>query len=56
MRRTYPKQIGIKPFLMKWGASEPIERGPIVVSRYSSTIRRRNGKLHGPEDLEPHKC
>lgn len=39
---TYPKQIGIKPFPMKWGASEPKERGPIVVSRYASTIRRRN--------------
>ncbi|KAF3760222.1 putative GTP cyclohydrolase II [Cryphonectria parasitica EP155] len=39
---TYPKQIGIKPFPMKWGAAEPLERGPIVVSRYSSTIRRRN--------------
>ncbi|KAJ4424617.1 Uracil-regulated protein 1 [Gnomoniopsis sp. IMI 355080] len=39
---TYPKQIGIKPFPMKWGAYEPKERGPIVVSRYASTIRRRN--------------
>lgn len=27
---------------MKWGAFEPLERGPIVVSRYASTIRRRN--------------
>ncbi|KAK7749883.1 hypothetical protein SLS53_000465 [Cytospora paraplurivora] len=39
---TYPKQIGIKPFPMNWGAPEPLERGPIVVSRYSTTIRRRN--------------
>ncbi|ROV91413.1 hypothetical protein VSDG_07206 [Cytospora chrysosperma] len=43
---TYPKQIGINPFPMNWGASEPLERGPIVVSRYSTTIRRRN-------DLQP---
>lgn len=41
--RTYPKQIGIKPFPMKWGAADPKERGPIVVSRYASTIRKRNG-------------
>ncbi|KKY32979.1 putative gtp cyclohydrolase ii [Diaporthe ampelina] len=42
---TYPKQTGIKPIPLKWGAPEPTERGPIVVSRYSSTIRRRNA--HG---------
>lgn len=41
--RTYPKQTGIKPIPLDWGASEPLQRGPIVVSRYSSTIRRRNG-------------
>ncbi|CAK7269505.1 Uracil-regulated protein 1 [Sporothrix epigloea] len=39
---TYPKQIGINPFPMNWGAQDPAERGPIVVSRASSTIRRRN--------------
>ncbi|KAK7708484.1 Uracil-regulated protein 1 [Diaporthe eres] len=39
---TYPKQTGIKPIPLNWGAPEPAERGPIVVSRYSSTIRRRN--------------
>ncbi|KAL2281430.1 hypothetical protein FJTKL_11599 [Diaporthe vaccinii] len=39
---TYPKQTGIKPIPLNWGAPEPTERGPIVVSRYSSTIRRRN--------------
>ncbi|EFX01551.1 GTP cyclohydrolase [Grosmannia clavigera kw1407] len=39
---TYPKQIGINPFTMNWGALDPQERGPIVVSRSSSTIRRRN--------------
>lgn len=39
---TYPKQIGIDPLPMKWGASDPAERGPVVVSRSSSTIGRRN--------------
>lgn len=42
--RTYPKQIGINPLPMNWGAGDPQARGPIVVSRSSSTIRRRNGK------------
>ncbi|KAI0019627.1 GTP cyclohydrolase N terminal-domain-containing protein [Xylariomycetidae sp. FL0641] len=38
---TYPKQIGIKPIPLNWGA--PVrERGPVVVSRSSSTIRKRN--------------
>lgn len=40
--RTYPKQIGIDPLQLKWGAKEPEERGPVVVSRASSTIGRRN--------------
>ncbi|OAA56988.1 GTP cyclohydrolase [Niveomyces insectorum RCEF 264] len=39
---TYPKQIGINPFPMNWGAKDPLERGPVVVSRAASTIRRRN--------------
>ncbi|KAI6766169.1 hypothetical protein HG530_007239 [Fusarium avenaceum] len=39
---TYPKQIGINPLPMDWGNSDPAKRGPIVVSRASSTIRRRN--------------
>ncbi|KAI1491123.1 GTP cyclohydrolase N terminal-domain-containing protein [Biscogniauxia mediterranea] len=38
---TYPKQIGIKPLPLNWGAPGP-ERGPVVVSRSSSTIRKRN--------------
>ncbi|ORY72037.1 GTP cyclohydrolase N terminal-domain-containing protein [Pseudomassariella vexata] len=42
---TYPKQIGIVPLPFKWGAPEPAERGPVVVSRSSSTIGRRNA--HG---------
>jgi len=39
---TYPKQIGINPLPMDWGNSEPHKRGPVVVSRSASTIRRRN--------------
>ncbi|KAI0379972.1 GTP cyclohydrolase N terminal-domain-containing protein [Hypomontagnella monticulosa] len=42
---TYPKQIGIKPLPLQWGAPDPTTRGPVVVSRSSSTIRRRNA--HG---------
>ncbi|KAI0446616.1 GTP cyclohydrolase N terminal-domain-containing protein [Xylaria telfairii] len=38
---TYPKQIGINPVPLNWGAPGP-ERGPVVVSRSSSTIRKRN--------------
>ncbi|KAK3325633.1 GTP cyclohydrolase N terminal-domain-containing protein [Apodospora peruviana] len=39
---TYPKQIGIKPLPMEWGAADPVQRGPVTVSRAPSTIRRRN--------------
>lgn len=39
---TYPNQIGIKPLPMKWGAADPLVRGPVTVSRAPSTIRRRN--------------
>ncbi|KAK1655765.1 GTP cyclohydrolase II [Colletotrichum phormii] len=39
---TYPKQIGINPLPMKWGESDPHRRGPVVVSRSSTTIGRRN--------------
>ncbi|KAF4454010.1 GTP cyclohydrolase II [Fusarium austroafricanum] len=42
---TYPKQIGINPLPMDWGNSDPVKRGPIVVSRAASTIRRRNGSF-----------
>ncbi|KAI1199579.1 GTP cyclohydrolase N terminal-domain-containing protein [Nemania serpens] len=41
---TYPKQIGINPIPLNWGAPGP-QRGPVVVSRSSSTIRKRNA--HG---------
>ncbi|KAK1835832.1 GTP cyclohydrolase N terminal-domain-containing protein [Podospora conica] len=39
---TYPKQIGIKPLPMEWGHADPLKRGPVTVSRNSSTIRKRN--------------
>lgn len=40
---TYPGQSGIDPMVMRWGRLDPKERGPVVVSRSPSTIRRRNG-------------
>ncbi|RYO90192.1 hypothetical protein DL764_008479 [Monosporascus ibericus] len=39
---TYPKQNGIEPLPLDWGAPDASRRGPVVVSRSSSTIRRRN--------------
>lgn len=39
---TYPKQIGIKPLPMEWGAADPLQRGPVTVSRVPSTIGKRN--------------
>ncbi|WQF80034.1 Putative GTP cyclohydrolase II, RibA, GTP cyclohydrolase II superfamily [Colletotrichum destructivum] len=39
---TYPKQIGINPLPMRWGESDPHTRGPVVVSRSSTTIGKRN--------------
>ncbi|GAB7343839.1 hypothetical protein MBLNU457_1807t1 [Dothideomycetes sp. NU457] len=39
---SYPGQAGVDPCPMKWGAKDPAERGPVVVSRNSNTIRRRN--------------
>ena len=41
---TYPGQSGIDPLTMNWGHADALERGPVVVSRSQSTIRRRNGK------------
>ena len=41
---TYPGQSGIDPLTMDWGHADALERGPVVVSRSQSTIRRRNGK------------
>ncbi|KAI4172319.1 MAG: hypothetical protein LQ348_006790 [Seirophora lacunosa] len=44
---TYPGQSGIDPVAMSWGHPDPAKRGPVVVARSQSTIRRRNGmRLH----------
>ncbi|KAL7794973.1 GTP cyclohydrolase [Trichoderma ceciliae] len=42
---TYPKQLGIDPIQLDWGNLDPLQRGPVVVSRSASTIRRRNGSF-----------
>jgi hypothetical protein len=42
---TYPGQAGIRPLAMNWGHADPLQRGPVVVSRNQSTIRRRNGTI-----------
>ena len=42
---TYPGQAGIDPIIMNWGHQDPALRGPVVVSRSQSTIRRRNGMV-----------
>ncbi|KAH8821710.1 GTP cyclohydrolase-like protein II [Xylogone sp. PMI_703] len=39
---TYPGQVGINPLPMDWGNSDFQKRGPVVVSRSKTTIRRRN--------------
>ena len=41
---TYPGQSGIDPLTMNWGHVNALERGPVVVSRSQSTVRRRNGE------------
>lgn len=41
---TYPGQSGINPIIMNWGHEDPMQRGPVVVSRAGSTVRRRNGQ------------
>jgi hypothetical protein len=40
---TYPNQSGINPLPMDWGNKDFQQRGPVVVSRNPTTIRRRNG-------------
>lgn len=42
---SYPGQAGVDPLIMNWGHKDPNQRGPVVVSRHSNTIRRRNGVL-----------
>ena len=38
-----PDNPGINPLPMDWGHKDPQKRGPVIVSRNSTTIRRRNG-------------
>lgn len=42
---TYPGQSGIDPIIMNWGEKDTAKRGPVVVSRGASTVRRRNGEF-----------
>lgn len=51
---TYPGQSGIDPIQMCWGHDDPISRGPVVVSRSHSTIRRRNGRRMSSKRLCRH--
>lgn len=39
---SYPGQAGVDPLPMDWGHKDPSLRGPVVVSRNPSSIRRRN--------------
>ncbi|EMC97421.1 hypothetical protein BAUCODRAFT_451845 [Baudoinia panamericana UAMH 10762] len=39
---THPGQAGVDPVPLDWGSADLRKRGPVVVSRSSSTIRRRN--------------
>ncbi|KEQ61798.1 uncharacterized protein M437DRAFT_85249 [Aureobasidium melanogenum CBS 110374] len=39
---SYPGQAGVDPLPMDWGNKDPSLRGPVVVSRNPSSIRRRN--------------
>lgn len=51
---TYPGQSGIDPLVLNWGHRDPLQRGPVVVSRSQSTIRRRNGTKKGVLPLSRH--
>lgn len=39
---TYPGQIGVEPVPLEWGALDAKSRGPIIVSRNPSMLKRRN--------------
>lgn len=41
-RTAYPGQVGVTPLPLKWGATDPMERGPVVASRHPSSIKIRN--------------
>ena len=51
---TYPGQSGIDPFAMDWGNEDPKLRGPVVVSRNSRTVRRRNGEFESRRKKSRH--
>jgi len=46
---TYPGQSGIDPIIMNWGEKDPVKRGPVIVSRATGTVRRRNGIYYLPD-------
>jgi hypothetical protein len=50
--RTYPGQSGINPVPMDWGNKDFQLRGPVVVSRGQTTIRRRNGESMASEFVQ----
>ncbi|KAL2821309.1 GTP cyclohydrolase N terminal-domain-containing protein [Aspergillus cavernicola] len=39
---TYPGQSVVNPVPLKWGEKDPQSRGPVLVSRHTSTLARRN--------------
>ena len=55
---TYPGQAGIDPLPLHWGHADPQIRGPVVVSRNSKSVRRRNGmkQLACGASIELMKC
>ncbi|KAL8797091.1 MAG: hypothetical protein Q9182_007253 [Xanthomendoza sp. 2 TL-2023] len=50
---TYPSQSGIDPIPINWGHINPHQRGPVVVARSQSTIRRRNDHKPDFTNCEP---
>lgn len=40
---TYPGQSNVDPIPLIWGHPDTMSRGPVVVARGTSTIRKRNG-------------
>ncbi|ORX48211.1 hypothetical protein DM01DRAFT_1338680 [Hesseltinella vesiculosa] len=39
---TYPNQLGVRPVPLTWGAPGHKERGPVIASRHSQSIKKRN--------------
>lgn len=39
---TYPGQSVVNPVSLNWGAADPAERGPVLVSRNTETLTKRN--------------